>query len=72
MKFEESLGCVRTCPKEGGREDESQNIFWNSVDIIRILHNQKDVESTQEKDSQDTQVIKYKLRILNLPNAMTF
>lgn len=72
MKFEASLGCVRTCPKERGREDESQNIFWNSVDIIRILHNQKDVESTQEKDSQDTQVIKYKLRILNLPNAMTF
>lgn len=64
MKFEASLGYVRTCPKEEGKEeDENQNIFWNSVDIVRILYNQKDVESTQEKDSQDTQVIKYRLRI---------
>lgn len=64
MKFEASLEYVRTCTEEEGQEeDENQNIFWNSVDIVRILYNQKDLESIQEKDSQDTQAIKYRLGI---------
>lgn len=64
MKLEASLGYVRTCPEEEGQEeDENQNIFWNSVDIVRLLYNQKDLESIQEKDSQDTQATKYRLRI---------